>query len=810
VSDVAQPYDPRPTASRHTDDVPVTLVSDRHLDELEVALRSSTARAIDTETVYQHGDFTHVPGQLRVVSLATRDRDGVERAWVIDANHIDRVRLAVALAGITADAWNADFDARVLDRDVMAVGHGAGLELSELRWWDAQLADALIHQGMSGFGFYHGLAWAAEWYLGIRAEGKGTTQLSYTADGELSDEQVRYAAADAIETMWVSDEIRARIDKHDLATVCHLEQHARPFLDHMERAGLPFDWNGWQAELDAMTIHRVEVLGQLAELTGGGQGSLFSAHLEPSWNPGSENQTKDILNRYSRKEVAAWSFGRFGETRRLEPTDPLTATVLSDIGGEICEQLLTYRDLTKTLSTYGDTIREFIRDDGRLHSEYLQVVGTNTGRLASRNPNAQNLTPKMKPFFRPDDQNRVFVHADLSQAELRFLAHVSEDENLLQAFIDGIDVHVATSERMFGEDMTDLRENNRPRYDELRATSKRINFGIVYGQRGAGLARSLSHSGVETTTDEAKQLLDSYLAAYPQVSEWCDGRDRFIDEMAADHQPCNWPLTLRLHTLWPLVRRARRSFRDLHRRWPTAEEAHALVVEADREVTLDEVAWTLSFSAPVALDSEGTPFGFASFTPAGRRQQFTFHVEGLLDAASLIVARSAKAGPTEVRRRMVDRFDIRFEEGGAELSDRALSKLLEDRALRRAIIDEVDSHMGPAATATLLDRALDGRIERLANSYRNAPIQGGVADVMLEAYGLLHERLAVHPNAVGVQTVHDSVVVECDADEAPQVARLVKDTLEDAMRAWCPNIPAVADTDIRRSLSDSDVYEMLD
>ena len=149
-----------------------------------------------------------------------------------------------------------------------------------------------------------------------------------------------------------------------------------------------------------------------------------------------------------------------------------------------------------------------------------------------------------------------------------------------------------------------------------------------------------------------------------------------------------------------------------------------------------------------------------------------------------------------------------MEEGGAELSDGALSKLLEDRALRRAIIDEVDSHMGPAATATLLDRALDGRIERLANSYRNAPIQGGVADVMLEAYGLLHERLAVHPNAVGVQTVHDSVVVECDADEAPQVARLVKDTLEDAMRAWCPNIPAVAD--IRRSLSDSDVYQMLD
>ena len=114
--------------------------------------------------------------------------------------------------------------------------------------------------------------------------------------------------------------------------------------------------------------------------------------------------------------------------------------------------------------------------------------------------------------------------------------------------------------------------------------------------------------------------------------------------------------------------------------------------------------------------------------------------------------------------------------------------------------------MGDAACAILLDRSLAERVGRMGNAYRNAPIQGGVADVMLEAYGLLHERLQhLHPGAVGVQTVHDSVVIECDREDAVSLANTVKATLEEAMTIWCPGVPAVADTDVRTSLSDKDV-----
>jgi DNA polymerase I len=141
-----------------------------------------------------------------------------------------------------------------------------------------------------------------------------------------------------------------------------------------------------------------------------------------------------VLNRWAEPEVRAWTRSRHGVARLLDDTDSVRAGVLKEIGGELCQALLEYRNHAKILSTYGDSIGEFVHPDGRLRPQYLQVVGTNTGRLASRNPNAQNFTPRMKPFLRPPQPHRVFVHADLSQAELRYLAQVADDEPLRQAF----------------------------------------------------------------------------------------------------------------------------------------------------------------------------------------------------------------------------------------------------------------------------------------------------------------------------------------------------------------------------------------
>ena len=828
-----QRLDPRPVQTKDPADVPVCVVGPDGLGEFVDALAASVGRAIDTETEYEPRGMAargHVP-QLRVISAATRAPDGTERAWVVDVTTHDLAELATALhdglrvRDLASDAWNANFDDRVIDTYLMEPAIAAGAAVGSLRWWDAQLADALLHQGLTGFGFYHGLAWAAERYLGLRVEGKATTQLSFGANGPLNDRQVTYAAADAVETLWVSDVLRERLQEAGLEEVCRLEQSARPFLDRMERAGLPFDAAGWEAELAELAIRRTEVLTQLAELTGGGQGDLFGGGLEPNWNPDSELQARDVLNRFAADRVESWTLKTDGRARPLAPTDSLGASVLAGIGGDICTVLLAYRDLSKTLSTYGHTMSEHLWPDGRLHPEYLQVVGTNTGRLASRNPNAQNFTPRLKPYMKAPP-GRAFVYSDLSQAELRFATQLASDEGLRAAFIAGHDIHTATAERMFGVQLggpAGLAALDRPRYEEFRTKAKRINFGILYGQRGAGLSRGLTDAGVPTSRGEADALIEAYLAAYPGIAAWVDERDRFIGHFAATSLDADWPLSLRLGALWPRTDDARRTLRNQQRRHHSAEEVHEAVAAAERaeaidagrfaqgpqidlrEVDVAEVAWALSFAAPVVVRSDGSPLSFSSRTPAGRRQQFTFSVDWVLGEAAAVVGSSAKPRPAEVWRQVLQRFEIAPPTPAAGALRPAVEKVLEHRHLRRAVVDEVGILMGEADQQFLLQRALHTRVGQMANAYRNAPIQGGVADVMLDAYGRLGEVLARYPTADAVQTVHDSVVIECDEADAPAIAADVKATLEAAMSHWCPDVPTVADTDIRSSLSETSI-----
>ena len=834
----ARRLDPRPVPTKDPADVPVSVVGPDGLGDFVDALAASVGRAIDTETEYEPRGVAargHVP-QLRVISAATRAPDGVERAWVVDVTAHDLAELATALhdglrvQDLASDAWNANFDDRVIDTYLMDPAKAAGAAVGSLRWWDAQLADALLHQGLTGFSFFHGLAWAAERYLGLRVEGKATTQFSFGANGPLSDRQLAYAAADAVETLWVSDVLRERLQEAGLEEVCRLEQSARPFLDRMERAGLPFDARGWEAELVKLATRRTEVLTQLAELTGGGQGDLFGGGLEPNWNPDSELQARDVLNRFAADRVEAWTLKTDGRARPLSPTDSLGASVLAGIGGDICTVLLAYRDLSKTLSTYGHTMSEHLWTDDRLHPEYLQVVGTNTGRLASRNPNAQNFTPRLKPYMKPPP-GRVFVYSDLSQAELRFATQLASDEGLRAAFIAGHDIHTATAERMFGVRLggpAGLAALDRPRYEEFRTKAKRINFGILYGQRGAGLSRGLTDAGVPTSRGEADALIEAYLAAYPGIAAWVDERDRFIGHFAATSLDADWPLTLRLGALWPRTDDARRTLRNQQRRHHSAEEVHEAVVAAKRAEAIDagrfaqgpqidlrdidvaEVAWALSFAAPVVVRSDGAPLSFSSRTPAGRRQQFTFSVDWVLGEAAAVVGCSAKPRPAEVWRRVLQRFELAPPSAPAGgLLRPAVEKVLEQRHLRRAVIDEVGVAMGDADQQFLLQRALHTRVGQMANAYRNAPIQGGVADVMLDAYGRLDEVLAHFPTAAAVQTVHDSVVIECDELDAPAIAVDVKAALEAAMSRWCPDVPTVADTDIRTSLSETSIVEQI-
>jgi DNA polymerase I-like protein with 3'-5' exonuclease and polymerase domains len=775
--------------------VPVTVV--RHhgqLAALHEALHRATRVAIDTETVFAAGTGEE-PGPLRVLSAASRSPEGNEQAWVVDVRDLDPVLLAPVLDGLEADGWNATFDARVTDRAIFGpAGYGRD---RGLRWWDAQLADAVLHAGVTGFTWFHGLAWATERYLGIEADGKGTVQLSYDAHHDLSPEQVAYAAADAVETLWVGDVLRERLQQHRLETTAALEIEARPFLDLLQRSGLPFDRHGYTAYLEARRRDLAACVTHLAELTGGGQGNLFSTQLEPTWNPASEPQAKAALNRWSGEAVAAHFGLREGEPRTLADTDSLDAGVLGDIGGPLARALLDYRALAKLLSTYGENLMPFLWADGRFHPQYVQVVGVNTGRLSSRNPNAQTFPPELKPYVRPERSDRVFVHADVSQAELRWLAQVSADEALRAAFRSGHDVHVTTAERMFRVDMARLADIDPARYAALRARAKTINFGIVYGQGASALARGLTNAGSPTTQAEAQELLDAYLAAYPAVATWLKEQDGRVEAMAQRASLVDWPASLHLYDDLEPVAAFRREFRDRHRRWPTRAE----ILLAHPSVDQDGLA----FEDAILLLQGGKPLTWASRTLGGRRRRFTIAMSGVLRRVAVGAATSEEPQLVAVRKGFAEQRGLAMPQ---QLP--AVEKLFEDRSLRRAYVEWLWQNLGAQVTAELLRRAASQAVRQAGNAFRNAPIQGGVADGMLAAYGELWARFAHDPDVLPAVTVHDSVVLECPLHRASEVAEQVEAALVAGFGRFCPDVPLAVDVDVRASLSSDDVLARLE
>ena len=176
--------------------------------------------------------------------------------------------------------------------------------------------------------------------------------------------------------------------------------------------------------------------------------------------------------------------------------------------------ILEYRALTKLKSTYADGLQAFIEEDGRIHTSFNQTI-TATGRISSNDPNLQNipirteLGRQLRAVFVPKE-GCVFIDADYSQIELRVLASLSGDKELIDAYKQDKDIHRITASKVFGvpfEEVTDLQRRN----------AKAVNFGIVYGISSYGLGQDLSISN-----KEAKQYIDQYFITYPQIKEYLD------------------------------------------------------------------------------------------------------------------------------------------------------------------------------------------------------------------------------------------------------------------------------------------------
>ena len=211
----------------------------------------------------------------------------------------------------------------------------------------------------------------------------------------------------------------------------------------------------------------------------------------------------------------------------------------------IIEDILDYRQLTKLKSTYTDGLLKVADENGRVHTNFKQT-GTATGRLSSTEPNLQNIPIRteigreLRRFFLPENRDYVIIDADYSQIELRLLAHVSKDSNMISAFLNGTDIHTATAATVFGVAPEAVSA-------EMRKKAKAVNFGILYGIGAFSLSEDIGVSRAE-----AQAFIDRYLASYPGIDQYLKdtiaeayengyvttlfGRKRYIPELAGSNK----------------------------------------------------------------------------------------------------------------------------------------------------------------------------------------------------------------------------------------------------------------------------------
>lgn len=299
-----------------------------------------------------------------------------------------------------------------------------------------------------------------------------------------------------------------------------IEMPLMPVLAEMEEAGVMIDTEGLKETSRLFTQQMLALEKEIHTMAG------------ISFNISSPKQVGEVLFDHLKLDSKAKKT-RTGQYITNEE-------VLEALKGkhQIVGKILDYRGLKKLLSTYIDALPQLINPEtGHIHTSFNQTV-TATGRLSSSNPNLQNIPVRdaqgkeVRKAFIPYP-GQIFFSADYSQIELRIMAHLSQDSNLIEAFLQGNDIHVATAAKIFKKPLSDVTP-------EERRKAKTANFGIIYGISAFGLAERLGVS-----RQEAKQLIDEYFVTYPGVKTYMEksiemARERGYTETIF-HRRCQLP-----------------------------------------------------------------------------------------------------------------------------------------------------------------------------------------------------------------------------------------------------------------------------
>ena len=417
-------------------------------------------------------------------------------AWYVDFSventpaFAEAVRPLFENEAITKVAQNTKFDMMVLSR--------LGIEVR------GEKIDTMILHYLLDAESRHNMNFLAERYLHytpIAIEsliGKGVRQL--TMDQVNIEAVKEYAAEDADITMQLKQVLWAEVEQQGLVELYRkVEEPMIDVLAAMELAGVKID------------------AGQLAEY-----GVELNAELQRLEDEIRREADEPMLNVNSARQLGEVLFGKMRITDKPKMTKTKQYSTdeeyLQSFAGKhpIVDNILTYRGVKKLLSTYVEALPQLINPvTGRIHTSYNQAV-TATGRLSSTNPNLQNIPVRddmgrrIREAFVPSDSDHVLLSADYSQVELRLMAHLSGDEQLVDAFKQGADIHSATAAKLYHKSIEEVTSDERRK-------AKTANFGIIYGISAFGLSQRL-----DIPRGEAKELIEGYFATYPQVKEYMD------------------------------------------------------------------------------------------------------------------------------------------------------------------------------------------------------------------------------------------------------------------------------------------------
>ena len=451
--------------------------------------RTNKILSLDTETTSTNA----IEAELVGLSFAVEERKAFYVA--IPANREEALKIV------------AIFKPLYEDPEILKVGQNIKYDIEVLRHYGVEVAgpmfDTMIAHYLLQPELRHNMDYMAEVYLGYRTvhieELIGPRGRNQKNMRDLSPTDIyEYACEDADITLRLKNVLEPKLDEAGVARLFRdIEMPLVDVLADMELNGVCLDTEALHETSEVFNKRMTAIEQHIYELAG------------EQFNISSPRQVGDIL------------FGKMKIVDKPKKTKTgqfvTSEEVLQQLRSKspIIDEILNYRGLKKLLSTYVDALPKLINPrTGRIHTSFNQTV-TATGRLSSSDPNLQNIPVRdddgkeIRKCFIPEP-GCLFFSADYSQIELRIMAHLSEDENMIEAFREGFDIHAATAARIWHKDISEVTPAERKK-------AKQANFGIIYGITTYGLAQRM-----DISNGEARDLIDGYFLTFPRVEAYME------------------------------------------------------------------------------------------------------------------------------------------------------------------------------------------------------------------------------------------------------------------------------------------------